>query len=264
MPQMGLGKQAAISGLLQGLIGGYGQSQQRRLEQERKGTEDQMKNLTAVISDYKQWQELDPGDPLRPLLEQKMTLAYGHVPGQQPTPPERRVRPVKHTPLGDLEAKFARPMMQPRLAGETALRARPQMRADVIAGGRARMAPAVAKPPTASTIAFARRTQEKYTKDIEEAETRIAKMQKDWKLAPGETPRTPGGYGRKGEQERLDEWNKWQRQLATAQASLDSLRKASAERGIDLEFGAPTLPTPEEVSGMSLEEIKQGIFPDIK
>ena len=261
---MGLGGQAAISGLLQGLIGGYGQSQQRRLEQERKGTEDQMKNLTSVINDYKHWQELDPGDPLRPLLEQKMTLAYGHVPGQQPTPPERRVRPVKHTPLGDLEAKFARPMMQPRLAGEVALRGRPQMRADVLAGAKARMAPAVAKPPSASSISAARRELEKNQEAVIEATGRISKMRTDWKLAPGEVPGARWDISKKEEKRRLDEWNKWNEMLTTAQDSVGKIQRWATEKGVTLKFGAPALPTPEEVSGMSLEEIKQGLFPETR
>ncbi len=49
MPQMGLGGQAAISGLLQGLIGGYGQQRQRSLEQEREGREDDIKNKESIL-----------------------------------------------------------------------------------------------------------------------------------------------------------------------------------------------------------------------
>ncbi len=49
MPQIGLGGQAAISGLLQGLIGGYGQQRQRAAEQEKEGVELDIKNKESIL-----------------------------------------------------------------------------------------------------------------------------------------------------------------------------------------------------------------------
>ncbi len=239
MPQIGLGGQAAISGLLQGLIGGYGQQRQRSLEQERKGTEDQMKNLTSVINDYKHWQELDPSDPLRPLLEQKMTLAYGRVPGEFQTPLQRRrrdyVKGIGPDVTGYREfEKIGAPTgpIQP---------------------------PAPPKPPSASSISAARRELEKNQEAVIEATGRISKMRTDWKLAPGEVPGARWDISKKEEKRRLDEWNKWNETLTAAQDSVSKIQRWATEKGVTLKFGAPTMPTPEEVSGMSDEEILRGL-----
>ena len=263
MPQMGLGGQAAISGLLQGLIGGYGQQRQRSLEQERKGVEDEMKNLTSVIRDYKDYQELEPGDPMRPLLEQKMTLAYGHVPGQQPTPPERRVRPVSHTPLGDLEEKFARPMMQSRLSGETALRGRPQMRADVLAGARERMAPAVTKPPTGLPSPGAR-----LVKIYDTAKKRFGELNAE--LATLEFTQTEPRIilGKVLNQKTLDEEQEniaaKEKQVATVKARMDStVAEGRRIYGESIVFEPPTQEPPAARVGlMSREEFIQAYIND--
>ncbi len=77
MPQMGLGGQAAISGLLQGLIGGYGQQRTRALEQERKGVEDQrklQKEQLALLEKYR------PNDPRIDVLVDSI-LKIGGMPG---------------------------------------------------------------------------------------------------------------------------------------------------------------------------------------
>ena len=74
---MGLGGQAAMSGLLQGLIGGYGQQRQRSLEQERKGVEDQrklQKEQLALLEKYR------PNDPRIDALVDSL-LKIGGIPG---------------------------------------------------------------------------------------------------------------------------------------------------------------------------------------
>ena len=115
--------------------------------------------------------------------------------------------------------------------------------------------PAKAKGPSAGTIARFYSSRDKFQKEIDEATEKIDFMRSDWKLDLGELPR---------KRKDLDNWNRTNKQLSTAQASLDSLRQKATEVGVDLTIGERAFPTPEEVSGMSLEEIKQGIFPDIE
>lgn len=229
MPQMGLGKQAAISGLLQGLIGGYGQSQQRQLEQQKKGVEDQIKNTEKTLSLLEKHY---PGDPrIDPLVDTLIELRGGT--------PRRGL-----TPLQQQRSEFVRGI------GPTVTGYREAERIGAPTGPI--QPPPAPKAPTAGTIAYARRARDKFQKDIDEANSKIEAMRQRLKLAPGESPKTPAGLGKRKEQTDLDNWNKVNRELATAKASLDSLKKASAGRGIDLEFGAPT---PEQVSEMSIEEI---------
>ncbi len=121
------------------------------------------------------------------------------------------------------------------------------------------------KGPTASTTARYYSARDKFQKEIDEANERIESLRGRLKLAPGEKPVTPAWPGKGKEQTDLDNWNKLEGQLDTATASLDSLHKRATEEGVDLTIGARAeLPTPEEVSGMSEDEILQRLVPGIE
>ncbi len=100
MPQIGLGGQAAMSGLLQGLIGGYGQQRQQSMERERKGQEDELKNLTTTLT---MLQKHSPDDPRIPVLVERITEKrigdLGIMPqqrmGRLPFPALGQERPIR-------------------------------------------------------------------------------------------------------------------------------------------------------------------------
>lgn len=102
------------------------------------------------------------------------------------------------------------------------------------------------KEPSGSDVAYARMRRRELQEDINEANNKIALMRQKWKLDPGETPKKKND---------IANWNKAHLDLAMAQMSFDNLLKGSAERGIDLEFGAPALPPPGQLEGMSDEEV---------
>ena len=146
--------------------------------------------------------------------------------------------------------------------------------------GRKRFAPEVGKPgelvfpeakplakakgPSAGTISRFYASRAGFQKEIDEATERIDLMRSRLKLAPGERPVTPAWPSKGKEQTDLDNWNMWEKRLDTATGSLDSLHQKAKKEGVDLTIGAPALPTPEEVSGMSEDEILQRLAPGIK
>lgn len=237
MPQMGLGKQAAISGLLQGLIGGFGQQRTRVLEQQRKGVEDRSKVMKDALKLAEE--EYGKESPQASLYRQSLlNILTGHP----PDPARLEFGAPPPVAQGTLEAQRARQMGWPTSAEKA------QQQALEISRARAAGA-AAGRPPTgpsAGTISRYYAARDKFQKEIDAANEKIDFMRSDWKLDPGELPR---------KRKDLDNWNRVHNQLTTAQASLDSLRQRAIEAGIDLTIGERA--TPEEMSKMTPEEILQ-------
>lgn len=234
MPQIGIRGGTGLMGLA-GYLATHGQRQrQRQMEQEKKGVEEQRKLWKEQLALLEKHRPDDPGiDTLVDAL-----LKSGGMPGVS-----RKFR----TPLQQQRSEFVRGI-GPTVAGYREFE-------KIGAPTKPIQPPTPPKAPTASSISAARREMEKYQETIATATDRIRSMRKDWKLGPEGVPKTPGGVGRKKEQGRLDEWNKWNRILTTAQDSLARIQQWAKEKGVTLKFGESSLPTSEEVSTMKIDEV---------
>lgn len=231
------------------LAGGLMNMSRRRDEAEKKGLEEQrklQKEQLVLLEKYR------PNDPRIDVLVDSL-LKIGGMPTPARSPLQQQELGFRRAmgapapiPEGALEAQRARQMGWPTPAEKA--------QQQTLEISRARAAGTVAgkppKGPSAGTISRYYAARDKFQKEVDAANEKIDFMRSDWKLDPGELPR---------KRKDLDNWNRVNNQLATAQASLDSLRQQAIGAGIDLTIGERTIPTPEQVTNMTDDEILRGL-----
>lgn len=119
MPQ-NLGPLSVAAGLARGFGPSFMGARKQRLEQEKKGKKEHLQNLASAVQIWKELRELSPGDPLRPLQEERIKGMIGYVPGQQAQQPVQM--PAVEPFAGRLRVAGAvpSPIMSPKVMREEA------------------------------------------------------------------------------------------------------------------------------------------------